>query len=159
MSQHLNQRWAHGGLWTILLVLRITHAWLDLQILLSKMVSSSNSIHLIGAKYEAFWFTWWANTIRGRPSSVSRARFGSPPGSLCNHVASIVRRPSSVSRVRFLTTGAIVPKLCTHAPLCKSNSQTKFRFTRILDSENKKNCYNSWTNGWIISKFLFRFIS
>jgi hypothetical protein len=51
--------------------------------------------------------------------------FGSPAGSLCNHV-------TSVSRARFVTAGAIDPKLSTYVPLGKSNSQTKFRSSLIL---------------------------
>jgi hypothetical protein len=78
-------------------------------------------------------------------------------GSLCNRGAS----SSSVSRARFVTAGAIDPKLCTYVPLGRSNSQTKFRSSLILgfrspgDQNRKhKKCYDSWTNGWIISKFL-----
>jgi hypothetical protein len=69
---------------------------------------------------------------------------------------------SSVSMARFVTTGAIDPKLCTYLPLGNSNSQTKFRSNRSDSwfghqggqNQKHKKCYDSWTNDWIISKFL-----
>jgi hypothetical protein len=64
------------------------------------------------------FLTWWAYAITWHPSL-------------------------SASRARFVTTGAIDPKLCTYVPLGKSNSQTKFRSSRILVLAT------SWTNGCI----------
>jgi hypothetical protein len=47
---------------------------------------------------------------------------------------------------------------CTYVPLGNSNSQAKFRSSLILSLATRglkhKKCYNSWTNGWIIFKFL-----
>jgi hypothetical protein len=76
-----------------------------------------------------------------------------------------VRHPpppsSSVSRARFVTVGAIDPKLlCTYVPLGKSNSHAKVRSSLLLGLATRgpkpktQKCYYSWTNGWIISKFL-----
>jgi hypothetical protein len=68
--------------------------------------------------------------------------------------------PSSVSRARFVAAGAIDPKFCAYVPLGKSNSQTKFRSSLILglatrgQHQKHKKCCDSWTNSWIISKFL-----
>jgi hypothetical protein len=53
---------------------------------------------------------------------------------------------------------AIDMQRCTYVPLGNSNSQTKFRSSLILrlatrgPKQKTKNWYNSWTNGWIISK-------
>jgi hypothetical protein len=47
---------------------------------------------------------------------------------------------SSVSRARFVTARAIHPKLCACVPPGQNRKHKK--------------CYNSWTDGWIISKFL-----
>jgi hypothetical protein len=91
---------------------------------------------------------------------------------------------SSISKARFVTAGAIDPKLCTYVPLGKSNSRTKVRSSLMSDScvdmylgtiyistefrpdwtsnmaarrpswKTNKVLLYSWTNGWIISKFL-----
>jgi hypothetical protein len=72
----------------------------------------------------------------------------------------ITWHPLCICRARFVTAGAIDPKLCTYVPLGKSNSQTKFRSSLILglatrgQNRKHKKCYNYWTNGWIISKFV-----
>jgi hypothetical protein len=67
--------------------------------------------------------------------------------------------PSSVSRARFVTAGSIDLKLCTYVPLGKI---TLPNFGPIWflawppggKNRKRKKSYCSWTNGWIISKFL-----
>jgi hypothetical protein len=62
---------------------------------------------------------------------------------------------SSVSRAHFVTAGAIDLKLCT--PLvCRPNFGPILFLAWLPGGQNWKckKCYNSWTNGWIISKFL-----
>jgi hypothetical protein len=71
-------------------------------------------------------------------------------------------RPDRTSNMAILENQlrAIGPKLCTYVPLGKSNSQTKFQFSLILglatrgQNQKHKKCCNSWSNGWISSKFL-----
>jgi hypothetical protein len=87
------------------------------------------------------------------PENLPLFLIGSPAYTITWHPSS-----SSASRARFVTARAIDPKLCTYVPLGKSiTHRPNFSPVWFLvwppGGQNKK-CYDSWPNGWIISKLL-----
>jgi hypothetical protein len=99
--------------------------------------------------FEQFQGDHWENDGLSFPTA-----YKSPFLARLQGAYAITWRPSSVSMARFVTAGAIDLKLCTYVPLGKRNSQDKFQPSQILCLASRGPKLNSWTNGWIISKFL-----
>jgi hypothetical protein len=105
---------------------------------------STNFCHL----HLAF-MSWYRVSISTTSlSSISFSKW--PPGvrflAHLRRAYAITWHPSSVSRAHFVTAGAIDLKLCTYVPL-------RVRVT-VWFLAWPPGGHNSWTNGWIISKFL-----